>query len=839
MGMTHLNDVFITQRLNNKLSQISRHLITTVIAPMGYGKTTAVKWWSMRRTKAHKSALFLRQMVLTDSVSDFWLGFCRLFGDCPELYDQLSRLPFPSDVRTLSLCSEILSKGLSDYKKDVYYIIDDIHLLPSKAIRQLILFFSKYLPNNIHIILLSRNQFFSEKERMKLGHLLEEITAYDLGLNRDELADYAAQCGVQASDQELDELATTSEGWFSIIYLNFKYYVRNRKWLSGSSDIFSLIKQVLLDPLSQEERDFLVLLGISDVFTREQAAYLWNALGSGGESEDLLNTLTKNNAFITKTNHLYRCHHMLQQCTHYYFSKKPPEYQQSIYTCLGNWYMDQEDYLSAYYAYSKADNFEKILSCIEKDRGFNLNYEHREDFFSWISRCPEDIMIQFPSAITICMLTMFTFNNIEELYRLKALLLKSLEMNTSLSDEEKNNLLGDAEISESFTVFNDISAMSQYHRRACNLLTRPTYSVDPNDLWTFGSPSVFMLYHRLVGFADSERAEMKDCMPYYYRVAQGHGSGSEHLFEAELLYERGQLIDADIVNKKAMAAAKKNNQFSIMVASEFLRTRLDFVKGKYDQVEKHIKSIRGLLWKSNQFALLNTMDICQMFIASIFGHPENSPKWLLEGRLSETLVVFPALPMLHTYYNQFLLANEDYTALIARKEECLNLYGVFNNVLCSIWLHIQLAAALRKIGNYKEALDELKTALSLAIPDHIIMPFAESASYISKELEILMKESEYASYIDKIFDLAEQVSKGRESIVNKHFKVQRDYGLSERELEIAHLAANRMTTAEIAKELYLSEGTVRNNLSRIYVKMDISGSGKNKRLQLEKRFSEQ
>ena len=43
-----------------------------------------------------------------------------------------------------------------------------------------------------------------------------------------------------------------------------------------------------------------------------------------------------------------------------------------------------------------------------------------------------------------------------------------------------------------------------------------------------------------------------------------------------------------------------------------------------------------------------------------------------------------------------------------------------------------------------------------------------------------------------------------------------------------------MTSAEIAKKLYLSEGTVRNHLSRIYDKMGITGTGKNKRLQLEK-----
>lgn len=99
--------------------------------------------------------------------------------------------------------------------------------------------------------------------------------------------------------------------------------------------------------------------------------------------------------------------------------------------------------------------------------------------------------MQHPNALTVGMLAMFTFNRIEGLYRLKSLLLKSLEINEALSEEAKNNLLGDAEISESFTAFNDISAMSAYHRRACALLGRPTYSVSPRDLWTFGILHLF------------------------------------------------------------------------------------------------------------------------------------------------------------------------------------------------------------------------------------------------------------------------------------------------------------------------------------------------------------
>ena len=140
-----------------------------------------------------------------------------------------------------------------------------------------------------------------------------------------------------------------------------------------------------------------------------------------------------------------------------------------------------------------------------------------------------------------------------------------------------------------------------------------------------------------------------------------------------------------------------------MLASEFLNMRLGLVQGKFDNIEQNIKRIRELLLEEKQFDLISTLDICHMVIASSLDRPQDIPEWLAEGTLSETVMMFPAMPILHTYYNQMLLAKGEYTSVIARKDECLEIYGIFSNVLCILWLHIQLAAAYEKIGRAKDA----------------------------------------------------------------------------------------------------------------------------------------
>jgi LuxR family maltose regulon positive regulatory protein len=124
-----------------KLAEIGSRQITTIIAPMGYGKTTAVKWWSSRRTKSNESSQFFKLTVISYSVADLWSGICRIFRGHPDVHKQLKALGFPTNNQSLYLFADIMISVLAEYddKEFIYFIIDDIHLLPSYLITPFIL----------------------------------------------------------------------------------------------------------------------------------------------------------------------------------------------------------------------------------------------------------------------------------------------------------------------------------------------------------------------------------------------------------------------------------------------------------------------------------------------------------------------------------------------------------------------------------------------------------------------------------------------------------------------------------------------------------------------------
>ena len=61
-----LNTIYISERVQECLRPIARCALTTVVAPMGYGKTTAINWFLAEKTKGGK-AVAIRMSIYSGS----------------------------------------------------------------------------------------------------------------------------------------------------------------------------------------------------------------------------------------------------------------------------------------------------------------------------------------------------------------------------------------------------------------------------------------------------------------------------------------------------------------------------------------------------------------------------------------------------------------------------------------------------------------------------------------------------------------------------------------------------------------------------------------------------
>ena len=524
-----LNTTYISSALADKLSHISEYPVTSIVAPIGYGKTRAISWWVDYCQKKKSDALILRQTIVTDSLADFWRGFCRNLREWPELEKEMSALGFPADPQARQLMMELLTDALAGKSHDIFYIIDDLHFLPNPAFTSLILFLSDHLPERTHIILLSRNVIFDRAAQMKLGPRLWELNVDDLRLGETDVREYARRSGQLLNIRDVNMLASSTEGWFSMVYLKLRAYTQTGKWPENTTNIYPLIDEVLFRPLTARQREFLVRLGVPDDFTMEEAEFLWPE----DDTAALLSQLTEQNAFITCTDGVYRYHNMLRSCARKKFLLLPETEQNATLIRLGQWYEKMGECCLAAECYEKTGSWDDLLRTVGQDRGLSFGPERLPLMRRWMANCPEECQLRHPQALLVFMLLLFYGRDIPEMQRYHALFQRSMALCTDLSRQEQDQLEGEALLRLSFLYFNDISAMSAYHRQIRALIPAV------RNPWTQGSPSVLMLYHSKSGSLDRENDEMRECMPIYSRVASGHGSGAATIMQAETEFMRG------------------------------------------------------------------------------------------------------------------------------------------------------------------------------------------------------------------------------------------------------------------------------------------------------------
>lgn len=113
--------------------------------------------------------------------------------------------------------------------------------------------------------------------------------------------------------------------------------------------------------------------------------------------------------------------------------------------------------------------------------------------------------------------------------------------------------------------------------------------------------------------------------------------------------------------------------------------------------------------------------------------------------------------------------------------------------------------------------------MEIAMPDKAYMPFVENCDYIKPLLEELQERSTYNEEIEKILKLYEPYQKAVKKITQEHFTQNNSKPeLTERETQIAKLAADGFPNKEIGAKLFISQNTVKTQLKSIFEKIDIN-----------------
>ena len=813
--------VYIRKRLSQALEEIWEYPLTVVEAPMGYGKTTAVKEFLQ-----DSGAKVLWQTLADGSASGFWRGFCRMLQKIDVgCADRLAELGVPTDSIFMDAALELI--GSVEFSSNIVIVFDDYHLLSSKPVEQFIEHWVKTAPPSLHIIVISRAMFGENTTELALKGFCQVVGKSNFEFTQDEITAYYKLCGIRLKPDEAATLYAYTEGWVSALYLSLVSFMREGR-IDRQASLPELIEKTVYRQCPADVKEFLLTICVFDSFTLAQAKMMYPL----ENAEAMVSYLMANNAFIKfdPYNKTYQMHNIFTGYLREQLERRGEERRRAVLRAAGRWYMESSDYIHAMDCFHQAGDFDQLLTAFELDNSHSTNLEHKEKLISYFTDCPARAKRNHPAACLLYAQKLFAFAE-REMYLAQCQ--EAAEYIEAVSDEKtKKHLLGELELIKSFAKYNDIRRMVEHHAKAYELLDGPARFYDHN----FGSPSILYMFYRQRGLLKQAVQDMLTFMPRYCLITAGHGAGAEYVMQAEWHFHRGDFENASIIIHKALHPARENRQIAILLCALFLQSRLAFIAGDLPAVWKLLQQMRAEIAYYGHYQSAHTADLCEGVIYANLGQEQKITSWIVNGHLLESRLQLPNYTFFNILYGRVLLLSGQYMKLLGLSGHFLSAADTFPNLFGHVYTHIYTAAAYHRLEHHQEAQAVLRQAVEIAAADQLIMPFVENGEDIGPILDELAKTEPYAGFIGRVKEIYTAFAPKLVAMRTAGEPDNAVASLTAREREIAGLVAAGLSNQAIAKQLIIEETTVKKTLQNIYAKLGIGSRTMLARLIIERKM---
>lgn len=802
------NKPYFSPRLSALLDGMLTAKTTIISAPAGYGKTTAARYVLNRHLPGGAAVYHLD--CVEEPAGAAWKRFGRAIQKIDNrIGNALLKIGLP-DEDTKGDAAYLFTELVC--AEETWLVIDDFQLFQTAVPETVWNALIEHGAENLHTVILTQRPV---KMRMTLKPGVLYLGREEMRLTESETGEYFAWCGVSPSPEQVRTVSRYTEGWIAALRLQLKCYMDTGSFLD-TRDIHRLIGEVVWDKLTREEQNFLLLISPFDSYTYRQAAHMLNLQ----EAPEYVRTLSLHNNFIFEDahGHLFRPHSTLLEFLRGELAALPEETRRHIFTCAGEWCGLNGQSEQAMYFFHRVGDYEKILSLEFRGMEFERTEETRvaDLLLDILDHTDAEMKLRYPVSVVKIIFILFGAGRYEEFGRWCGGM-SALCAGSSLPEPEKNRLSGELSLLTSFTRFNDITEMGTLMRRAHELLGGRPSLIQMNDAWSFGCPSALFLYHSAPGRLDRELADMTENCCHYFALTQGHGSGGDVLMAAEAHYHRGEMEHAEILAYKALYQAENKRQECVCIGAALLLGRLAVVRGDGDGFSSVLERIAGYAAQNPIKSNRMEADMAAASLMELVGAEQDIPLWLREGDISEKRLFAMSIPYAQTLFGKYMIQSGKPEIWLGMERDALALAELLHCCMAMLYGKILTAAAWQARGKMPEAISALKEALDMAIPDALYMPFAENRAL----LEPLLTEHCSRTEREKIFALAQKQETGAEAVRRGCYLSSLPFGLTEREYEVAELAARGLRNQAIAQTLFVTDNTVKKHLKTIFQKMDV------------------
>lgn len=800
------------ERVNRTLESIFDYPITIVEAPIGYGKTTAVReFLAVKGTPVIWTSFYSGN----DTSEAFWE---RLTAEISKIDEaaarRLKNLGVPSDTPQTITAISIINE--MDYEPHTTIVVDDFHLARNMRVTSLFRRFVMEMPEALHIVIMTRDTTNLDITELSAKGICNVVSHRTLCFTNEEMRAYCTLMDFDPGEEMLRRVSEYTGGWISLAYL-ILLGLKQGIPIEQNNVIEELVEKVLFNAYEEPIRKFLLRLSVMDAFPEEQVRYVTGENSAG----EILKKLRRENAFVAfdESAGVYQIHNVLLDFLR--GKQKDEEERAALYRRLGEWYLERGEYKTAYGYLCRAGESERVLALLDNEDTVTSDSATFDGVLDMFAALPREMLHKYPLAYLQYLAIILTNGDPDAF---KDGVVRLNELKEACEREEAHILHGRARVlaelylTRIFAVFNDAKEMGVCIREAQRLFDGEISCLQKRDAeFTLGSPHFLYICYREPSTLKGLTEIIASDFPIFAELADGCGTGCDFVAWAEYALERGNWQTAELNAYKAIYKAQTKEQVGLMICAYHVLIRLYLYQGKAGEALELLRQLKHNVTCVNNPYYNTGLELVEGYVYGCLTRLDNIPWWLQAGDMSSAHFFYRGMAFSYIVYGKALLLSKNYIKLEMLTDEFARKFSVFHNQLGLLHNEIFRAAAKYQLYGMEAGCAALCNAFGMAREDHIILTFAEYAPNILDMVRHIAHTDSRDDYIRTVLGACEHYM---ESL--KHVP-QSKVSLTERELEVLTLTAEGLRRDEIAAKLFVSSGTVKMHLHNIYTKLEVNG----------------
>jgi LuxR family maltose regulon positive regulatory protein len=383
-------------RLGVRLSHAAEARLTLISAPAGFGKTTLLAAWLAAATTDNRAVAWLSLDQGDRQPATFWTYVLTALqaavpGIGADALPLLQSAQPPIETVLASVLNELAATS-----HDVVLVLDDYHLVDGPDLRDGMTFLLEHLPPNIHLVISSRADPLLPLARLRARGELVEVRAADLRFTPDEVAAYLNDVtGLDLSPENIGALEGRTEGWIAALQLA-AISLQGRTDIGGFIAQFAGNDRYIVDYLVEEVltqqtdpvREFLLDTAVLDRLTGP----LCDAVTGRDDASQLLITLERANLFIVPLDdrrEWYRYHHLFADLLRAHLLAQRPALVPQLHQRASLWYERHNHTEAAVRHALAARDFDRAAYLMELAAPAIRRHRQETVLFGWLQELPD------------------------------------------------------------------------------------------------------------------------------------------------------------------------------------------------------------------------------------------------------------------------------------------------------------------------------------------------------------------------------------------------------------------------------------------------------------------